>query len=47
MSRAYINNFQDKGKQAAIDMLLVRSSRRLFTRLILGHDVGAATGHPL
>lgn len=24
VSRAYINNFQDKGKQAAIDMFLVR-----------------------
>ena len=25
-SRAYINNFQDKGKQASIDMLLVYAS---------------------
>ena len=24
VSRAYINNFQDKGKQVAIDMFLVR-----------------------
>ncbi len=24
VSRAYINNFQDKGKQIAIDMFLVR-----------------------
>ena len=30
VSRAYINNFQDKGKQVAIDMFLVR----LFTGLI-------------
>lgn len=27
VGRAYINNFQDKGKQAAIDMLLVSSGR--------------------
>ena len=26
VSRAYINNFQDKGKQIAIDMFVVRSS---------------------
>ena len=25
LGRAYINNFQDKGKQSAIDMLLVRT----------------------
>ena len=25
VSRAYINNFQDKGKQVAIDMFVVRS----------------------
>ena len=26
VSRAYINNFQDKGKQVAIDMFLVNST---------------------
>lgn len=26
VSRAYINNFQDKGKQAAIDIFLVRDA---------------------
>lgn len=29
VSRAYINNFQDKGKQIAIDMFLVRPIRNL------------------
>jgi hypothetical protein len=29
VSRAYINNFQDKGKQTAIDMFLVRIVPRL------------------
>jgi hypothetical protein len=29
VSRAYINNFQDKGKQTAIDMFLVRTVPRL------------------
>jgi synaptojanin len=31
-ARAYINNFQDKGKQTAIDIFLVRSSFVPFSR---------------
>jgi hypothetical protein len=41
VGRAYINNFQDKGKQTAIDMLLVSAVRGLTDA---GHDGGAETG---
>lgn len=32
VSRAYINNFQDKGKQVAIDMFVVNIHQRLRVR---------------
>ena len=35
ISRAYINNFQDKGKQAAIDMFLVRRCRITFNDILI------------
>jgi hypothetical protein len=50
VSRAYINNFQDKNKQAAIDMFLVR---RAVPRLAMGGSCCAgqperpAAGHDL
>jgi len=34
VSRAYINNFQDKDKQVAIDLFLVRAGRIIFVTAI-------------
>ena len=47
IGRAYINNFQDKGKQAAIDMLLVSlpESFRTRTAEYRGNDGRSATRH--
>lgn len=45
VGRAYINNFQDKGKQNAIDMLLVRHTER--AGLTEGDDGWSETYYPV
>lgn len=49
VSRAYINNFQDKSKQIAIDMFLVRPVPTLLAFVVLTYAPReiSATSNPL